>query len=72
VHRSEGSWTANTGNGFYGGFQFALGTWTSQIVGGTVRPDLTTPREQLYRAWRLWRVMGWSPWPNTARACGLR
>lgn len=69
IHSHEGAWNANTGNGFYGGMQFALGTWYA--VGGVGRPDLATPREQLYRAWRLWRVAGWTPWPNTRRLCGL-
>lgn len=69
VHRGEGAWDANTGNGYYGGMQFALGTWYA--VGGRVRPDLATPREQLYRSWLLWRIAGWSPWPYTSSACGL-
>jgi Transglycosylase-like domain len=71
VHRGEspGSWSTNTGNGFYGGMQFALTTWYA--VGGRIRPDLASEREQLYRSWLLWRLDGWAPWPNTARACGL-
>src|SRR5690242_538294 len=71
IHKREGAWNANTGNGYYGGFQFLLSTWTS--VGGMVRPDLATPREQLYRAWRVYRRDGnsWREW-GTARACGLR
>jgi hypothetical protein len=70
VHRGEGAWDANTGNGQYGGLQFSLGTWAG--VGGRLRPDQASPREQLYRAWLLWKLAGWAPWPNTARACGLR
>ena len=50
IHQHEGAFNANTGNGYYGGFQFLLSTWAS--VGGVVRPDTATPREQLYRAWR--------------------
>lgn len=69
IHSHEAAWNANTGNGFYGGMQFLLSTWAA--VGGRIRPDLATPNEQLYRAWLLWRLEGWHPWPNTARRCGL-
>ena len=34
---SGGNWAANTGNGYYGGLQFNLGTW--QAYGGSGRPD---------------------------------
>ncbi len=71
IHQHEGAFNANTGNGYYGGFQFLLGTWAS--VGGVTRPDLATPREQLYRAWRVWLRDGhsWREW-GTAGMCGLR
>jgi Transglycosylase-like domain len=73
VHSHEGSWTANTGNGFYGGMQFMLSTWRSS--GGwryAFYPHQATPHEQLHVAYMLWRRAGWSPWPNTSRMCGLR
>jgi len=71
IHRFEGAWNANTGNGYYGGLQFTLRTWST--VGGRTRPDLASTREQLYRAWLLWRRYGWRhDWPNTARLCGLK
>jgi hypothetical protein len=69
VQHYEGAWNANTGNGFYGGMQFKLTTWYR--VGGRGRPDLAAPSEQLWRAWLLYRVAGWSPWPVTSRLCGL-
>ena len=34
---SGGNWAANTGNGYYGGLQFSLGTWAA--YGGSGRPD---------------------------------
>jgi hypothetical protein len=51
--------------------QFTLYTWRS--VGGTSFPHLASPREQLYRAWLVYRRDGnsWREW-GTARACGLR
>jgi hypothetical protein len=69
VHGKEGAWDANTGNGYYGGMQFSLSTWASN--GGSGRPDLVTPAEQLRIAYLTWQRRGWSPWPSTAAACGL-
>ena len=34
---SGGNWAINTGNGYYGGLQFNLGTW--QAYGGTGLPE---------------------------------
>lgn len=71
VHEHEGPWNANTGNGYFGGMQFQLATWEG--AGGRTRPDLATPREQLYRAHLVWIRDGrsWREWP-TAGVCGLR
>jgi hypothetical protein len=71
IHHREGAWNANTGNGYFGGMQFMIGTWRS--VGGPSYPHLVSPKEQLYRAFLLWRRDGgsWVEW-GTAGACGLR
>lgn len=73
VHSREGSWQANTGNGFTGGMQFITSTWLAN-GGGVYAPAayLASPHEQLHIAWNLYRRAGWAPWPNTARMCGLR
>ncbi|HEX7740501.1 MAG TPA: transglycosylase family protein, partial [Marmoricola sp.] len=42
---SGGNWAANTGNGYYGGLQFNLGTWRAN--GGTGRPDQASRAEQI-------------------------
>lgn len=72
VHRGEGSWNANTGNGFTGGMQFLDSTWISN-GGGRFAPQayLASPVEQLTVSYWLWQRAGWNPWPTTARACGL-
>ncbi|MEV6900535.1 transglycosylase family protein [Amycolatopsis sp. NPDC051372] len=57
---SSGRYTINTGNGYYGAYQFDLPTWRS--VGGQGRPDQASPREQDYRALYLYRMRGWQPW----------
>lgn len=57
---SSNRYDINTGNGYYGAYQFSLGTWAS--VGGTGLPSAATPAEQDYRALILYRKRGWSPW----------
>lgn len=72
VHAGEGSWTANTGNGFFGGLQFDLGSWVAN--GGrrfASRADLATPAQQMTVAITYHARAGFYPWPNTARRCGL-
>ena len=71
IHAHEGAWNANTGNGYEGGFQFLPSTWRS--VGGVGHAYDAVPREQLYRAFMVYRHNGgsWREW-GTARACGLR
>jgi len=75
IHTYEGSWHAATGNGYEGGMQFLRSTWTS--VGGQVDADghwasVAPPREQLFRAWLVWKRDGrsWREW-GTAGDCGL-
>jgi hypothetical protein len=52
---------SNTGNGFYGAYQFTLSSWAA--VGGTGRPDQAPPAEQDYRAVRLLKLQGPGAWP---------
>lgn len=63
-------WHLNTGNGFYGGLQFGLGTWHS--AGGSGYPHQNSALEQKYRA-VVWhdRIGTWvttAGWP----VCGYR
>jgi hypothetical protein len=62
---SGGNWQADTGNGYYGGVQFAEPTWISN--GGLEfarRADLATETEQIAIAERLYSARGSSPWPQ--------
>lgn len=61
---SSGNPTTNTGNGYYGLYQFDLRTWHS--VGGSGYPHQASAAEQTYRASLLYATRGASPWP----ACG--
>lgn len=62
-HESGGNYATNTGNGYYGAYQFNLGTW--QGVGGSGLPSAASPAEQDMRAQMLYDRRGCSPWPNT-------
>lgn len=71
IHHYEGAWNSNTGNGYYGGLQFGWSEW--QRFGGRYasRADLATPAQQIAAGIAYYNVSGFSPWPNTAAACGL-
>ncbi|HEY0904451.1 MAG TPA: transglycosylase family protein [Marmoricola sp.] len=60
---SGGNWSANTGNGYYGGLQFSLGTW--QAYGGQGRPDQNSREQQIAVAERVRAAEGgYGAWPH--------
>lgn len=71
----EGSWTANTGNGYYGGLQMDLSfqrSYGGYLLKSKGTANHWTPLEQIWVAERAYKSgRGYYPWPNTARACGL-
>lgn len=62
---SHGDYTVNTGNGFYGAYQFDLQTW--QSMGGSGLPSDAPPWEQDARAKALYQTRGAQPWPVCGR-----
>jgi resuscitation-promoting factor RpfA len=61
---SSGNWSANTGNGFYGGLQFTASTW--QAYGGgqyAPRADLASPDQQIAVAEQVLAGQGVGAWP---------
>jgi len=67
---SGGNWSINTGNGYYGGLQFNLGTW--QSVGGSGYPHQASREEQIHRAEILRdRNGGYGAWPSCSAQLGL-
>jgi hypothetical protein len=62
---SGGDPTTDTGNGFYGKYQFDLQTWAS--VGGTGNPAAASEAEQDRRAAILYARAGAAPWPMCGR-----
>ena len=80
IHRHEGSWTANTGNGYFGGMQFAAVTWLN--MKGVKDPALAHPGDpsypfrvpmlqQLHVAWLVYAHDGhtWKSWGSVGAAC---
>ncbi len=65
VCESGGNPATDTGNGFYGKYQFDLATW--QAVGGTGNPAHASEAEQDRRATILYAQAGSSPWPVCGR-----
>jgi peptidoglycan hydrolase-like protein with peptidoglycan-binding domain len=61
---SGGDPTMDTGNGYYGKYQFSRATW--RAVGGRGNPARASEGEQDRRARRLYRREGTKPWPNCA------
>jgi len=80
VHRHEAPWSANTGNGYFGGMQFAAATWrrvkASQQAaldhpGDPAYPFAATKDEQLQAAWRVWLrdERSWKSWGAVGALC---
>lgn len=71
IHRSEGAWYSDTGNGFYNGLQMTY-NWGNGIVGN---PNNYTPLQIMWAAERGYRSSGYShgwlsgQWPNTYPPC---
>ena len=66
---SGGNPAANTGNGFYGMYQFTLETW--QSLGGTGYPHEADAATQTAMAKKLQAQAGWGQWPGCADKLGL-
>jgi hypothetical protein len=73
IHRYEGSWADSSGP-YWGGlqmdysFQRSYGGWLLSHKGTA---DHWSPLEQIWVAVRASHSRGFSPWPNTARYCGV-
>jgi hypothetical protein len=67
---SGGDWYINTGNGYYGGLQFSLGSW--QAVGGTGYPHENSRETQITMGQRLYASSGWGAWPACTASLGWR
>ncbi len=59
---SGGNYSTNTGNGFYGAYQFDQGTWNGLGYAGL--PSDAAPATQDAAAQKLFAERGSSPWPS--------
>ncbi|MFI9100332.1 transglycosylase family protein [Streptomyces fildesensis] len=69
---STGDWNINTGNGYFGGLQFASSTW--KAYGGTAyasRADLASKSEQIAVAEKVLHGQGPGAWPVCGPRAGL-
>jgi len=66
---SGNNYRINTGNGYYGAYQFAQGTWSG--LGYSGRPHLASPSTQDAAAAKLQARSGWGQWPACSRKLGL-
>ncbi|SNQ46288.1 Transglycosylase-like protein [Frankia canadensis] len=66
---SGGNYSINTGNGFYGAYQFDPQTWHG--LGYSGLPHQAAPATQDAAAAKLYNSRGWSPWPSCSRKMGL-
>lgn len=66
---SGDNYGADTGNGYYGAYQFLATTWWALGYGGM--PNTAPPAVQDAAARRLLALQGWSAWPQCSARLGL-
>jgi murein DD-endopeptidase MepM/ murein hydrolase activator NlpD len=67
-----GDWSADTGNGYAGGLQFAPETWLGYGGGAyALSAAEATREEQIAVAQRVLAGQGWRAWPTCSRLLGL-
>ncbi|HEV3266660.1 MAG TPA: transglycosylase family protein [Acidimicrobiales bacterium] len=67
---SGNNYSDNTGNGYYGAYQFSLQTW--QGIGYSGLPSDASPSLQDQAAQQLQAQSGWGQWPACSAELGLR
>jgi hypothetical protein len=73
IHRYEGGWSLIDGP-YYGGLQMNMEfqrTYGPALLRRKGTADRWSPLEQIWVAERAYHELGYQPWPNTARMCGL-
>jgi hypothetical protein len=65
---SGGNWAISTGNGYYGGLQFTMGTWRAN--GGSGSPSAASRDEQIRVAENVLHTQGIGAWPVCGRRAG--
>lgn len=65
-----GNYSINTGNGYYGAYQFDVSTWNG--YGGYTIPSDAPPAIQDQKATETYQGRGWQPWPGCTSSLGLQ
>ena len=66
---SGGNWSADTGNGYYGGLQFNPATWAAN--GGVGSPATASREEQIQVARNVLQTQGIGAWPVCGGPVGM-
>jgi hypothetical protein len=66
---SHGDYAENTGNGYYGAYQFSLASWLT--VGETGLPSEASAQVQDAAARALYARQGWHAWPTCSYRIGM-
>ena len=66
---SEGDWSLDSGNGYFGGLQISPTSWKEAEGGGL--PHETSRAEQIMRAETILEAQGWAAWPRCSASLGL-
>ena len=66
----EGNYKSNTGNGYYGAYQFDKRTWGN--YGGYELASDAPAAVQDEKAWQTYKARGWQPWPTCKVKMGLQ
>jgi uncharacterized protein YabE (DUF348 family) len=65
-----GVYTRNSGNGYYGAYQYNISTWAD--YGGYHIPSDAPPAVQDEKAWLTYQRRAWQPWPACSVKLGLQ
>ena len=72
----EGSYSSNTGNGYFGAYQFNLGSWRTNAPAGYKdyweAGKIPPPGIQDLAASNYYQRSGWRPWPACSNKLGLQ
>lgn len=70
----EGSYTSATGNGYYGAYQFNVGSWKANAPAAykNTLPSSAPPEVQDLTARNYYQKSGWRPWPGCTKKLGLQ
>lgn len=70
LRKCEGSYSSNTGNGYYGAYQYDIQTWGGYK--GYPNAAAAPPAVQDEKAWITYQARGWQPWPSCKNSQGLQ